>query len=85
MGPDIRSIKVLLKYGANVNAKNTKGETLLALAVRKNNCYLTDVLLAAGADPSQVREEDIKKARPYIRWRIKQALLKQKEKNRAKK
>jgi len=73
-GPDIMSIKILLKYGADVNVKNSKGKTLLGLAVKKNKCYLTDILLDAGADPRQVK--DISKARPYIRRKIKQALLK---------
>ena len=80
-GPDILSIKTLLKYGADVNITNSKGDTLLSLAVKKKNCYVTDILLDAGADISLLKKEDIKKSKPYIQWRIKQALLKQKEKN----
>lgn len=81
--PSITVVKILLKHGANVNAKDKQGCTALNLSVKKRNCYLTDILLTAGADPSLVKKEDMNKNLPYISWRINKALLKQKEKNSA--
>ncbi|XP_023316116.1 uncharacterized protein LOC106659970 [Trichogramma pretiosum] len=46
----IELIKTLLKYGANVNAKDNNGDSPLHLAVLSCNLEVVEVLLAHGAD-----------------------------------
>ncbi|KAL7300099.1 hypothetical protein TKK_0007107 [Trichogramma kaykai] len=46
----IELIKTLLKYGANVNAKDDSGDSPLHLTVMSNNLNVVELLLAHGAD-----------------------------------
>lgn len=41
--------KLLVQHGANLNAKNSDGETPLALAIREANSYLVAYLVEAGS------------------------------------
>lgn len=41
--------KLLVQHGANLNAKNSDGETPLALAIRGANSYLVAYLVKAGS------------------------------------
>lgn len=45
------ALKALIQYGANIQLRNSAGETPLLLAVRSNNKSLTEILLEHGADP----------------------------------
>ena len=47
-----RMLRLLKKYGGNIDAKNNKGLTKLQLAVNDGNDYLVGALLRLGADPN---------------------------------
>jgi len=44
-----RTVRVLLRYVKNVDAVNPEGDTALSLAVKNNDAYLVELLLAHGA------------------------------------
>ena len=50
---DIEMIRLLLQYGADVNAHGTTGLTALMEAIENNNAEMVCLLLASGADPSR--------------------------------
>jgi len=62
-GRDTEMLKLLLRYGANVNAMNNDGETALAIAVKKweghkfNAITKAEILLTAGADVNLHKEQ----------------------------
>ncbi len=56
MGGHTDCVKHLLKAGADVNHKTILGETLLMLAVRKNDCVFLEQLQAGGAGVNQPDE-----------------------------
>ena len=47
---NVPSVKVLLKYGANVNATDSSGKTALMYAIMNTSNKLVTVLINAGAD-----------------------------------
>lgn len=47
---DIDQVKSLLSQGADVNAKDEKGQTALHLAVREGHLALAELLLSKGAE-----------------------------------
>lgn len=47
----------LIEAGANVNARNSSGDTALTTAIRLNRHELMDILLAHGADPGSRGQE----------------------------
>ena len=51
------SVEALLQAGAQVNAKDKKGQTALMLAVQQGNLPVIDRLLALGADPNIISSE----------------------------
>jgi cytohesin len=55
----IEIAQLLIERGANVNARNPKGETLLHLAVRINDPNLVKMLLAAGAYPTARSRDEL--------------------------
>lgn len=50
------TIQLLIKKGANIEAKNTNGETALCKAVRRSWIEAVSLLLECGADPNAVQE-----------------------------
>jgi ankyrin repeat protein len=54
---DTEIIRLLIDYGANVNARNWLGETPLYLAARHRRIDLVRLLLSAGADPHVASRE----------------------------
>ncbi|GAB6033751.1 hypothetical protein CHUAL_013875 [Chamberlinius hualienensis] len=58
-------LHILLKYKANVNAKNLNDETALVYAVRKGNFYNAKTLLAHKAE-IKVRSKDGKSLRQLV-------------------
>jgi ankyrin repeat protein len=50
---------LLIKHGANVNARNNQGETALHTAVQTCGTRFLRLLLAAGADPNQHSSEKV--------------------------
>ena len=78
LSPAIAVVKILLNYGAKVNTKDRQGHSALNYAVDKNDCYFTDMLLAAGAATDLITQKELNKACPYIKWKIDQACSKQK-------
>ena len=50
------AVQVLLEHGANCNAADDYGETVLVRAAGSGNVQVIRALLAAGADPSQPGE-----------------------------
>ena len=51
------TIQAIIDHGANTNAKNRKGQTVLMCACRKENAVAINVLLKAGAKPEFVDDE----------------------------
>jgi hypothetical protein len=52
----VKTIRVLLKAGADVEARDKNGATALHRAVRTRSAAAVDVLLACGADPTDRNE-----------------------------
>ena len=50
---DVDTVKMLIKQGADVNACNEEGKTLLMLAVEDNRKDIVELLLTARADPNR--------------------------------
>ena len=73
---DLKLIKLLIKYGANVNALNAKGQSPLHHCIIKSRVKQAKTLLAAGADPDF---QDTKGRTPLLhaldRWDLKMADL----------
>jgi ankyrin repeat protein len=60
-------VGILLKYRANANLANSRGETPLIRAVQMHNAEMVRQLLAAGADPDRADYGSGKSARDYAR------------------
>ena len=59
---EVKTVRVLVEHGANVNSLNWMGETPLYLAARHRRLDLVRLLLSAGADP------DIATREGYTAW-----------------
>lgn len=49
-------VELLLQYGANVNASDSSGRTLLHLCILSEKYAIVELLLTRGADPNAVEE-----------------------------
>ncbi|XP_076285606.1 uncharacterized protein LOC143211647 [Lasioglossum baleicum] len=49
-GKQVQMAKLLINYGANVNVKNSQGETPIVNAIKNRNTKLIELLLTNGAD-----------------------------------
>lgn len=59
---DLNSVKVLLRYGAQINRQNpSSGETVLHWAVKCGHISVTELLLANGADTSLIDVDTVTK------------------------
>ncbi|XP_062025730.1 ADP-ribosylation factor GTPase-activating protein AGD3-like isoform X1 [Rosa rugosa] len=54
---DIGMVELLLQYGANINASDSKGQTPLHYCVMRGNPAITKMLLMRGADPQATDRE----------------------------
>ncbi|MCP4397122.1 MAG: hypothetical protein GY801_07475, partial [bacterium] len=63
---EVGAIKVLLAYGADVNAKIMRGDTALMWAVKADNAGIVNILLAHGADVNAKTNE----GRTSLMWAI---------------
>lgn len=60
-------VRLLIKYGANVDLANAAGETPLIRAVQVHNFAIVDALLKANANPDRTDNVTGKSARDYAR------------------
>ena len=58
LGRDVGLVRVILDRGAVVDTLDADGHSALAYATRANAAEIVDALLAAGADPSTVSDDD---------------------------
>ncbi len=64
----VEAAKVLLKHGADLNARNGEGNTPLYVAVHQESLELTVLLLEKGADPNARNEFGYSPLRQSCRW-----------------
>ena len=62
---------MLIKSGADVNAKNNDGETALMYAVKSRNKDITELLVKSGADSKPILIWAVKESDSYaVEWLI---------------
>jgi hypothetical protein len=72
-GGDVATLQVLLKAGANIQARNPAGSTALIMAARFGRDEVVWALVAAGADPRE-RNPGGQDAVAAARWAGRDAL-----------
>lgn len=80
-GGDVATLKVLLKAGADVHARNPAGSTAIIMAARFGREDVALALVAAGADPRQ-RNPGGQDAMAAARWAGRESLAEALEKKR---